>query len=71
MLKKYNWLTIVPIYHYIPKLSSNLKNILNVLLKSPKIFKENNLIFDIIKTNQLQGAWLGIYSKIKFKNHYL
>lgn len=65
--EKYNWLTIVPIYHYIPKLSSNLKNILNVLLKSPKIFKENNLIFDIIKTNQLQGAWLGIYSKIKFK----
>ena len=65
--EKYNWLTIVPIYHYIPKLSSNLKNILNVLLKSPKIFKENNLFFDIIKTNQLQGAWLGIYSKIKFK----
>tara|TARA_A100001388_G_scaffold245131_1_gene203368 strand:+ start:993 stop:2102 length:1110 start_codon:yes stop_codon:yes gene_type:complete len=65
--EKYNWLTIVPIYHYIPKLSSNLKNILNVLLKSPKIFEENNLFFDIIKTNQLQGAWLGIYSKIKFK----
>lgn len=65
--EKYNWLTIVPIYHYIPKLSSNLKNIVNVLLKSPKIFKENNLFFDIIKTNQLQGAWLGIYSKIKFK----
>ena len=66
-VEEYNWLTIVPIYHYIPKISNNLKNILNVLFKSPKIFRENNIVFDIIKTNQLHGAWLGIYSKIRFK----
>ena len=65
--EKYKWLTIVPIYHYIPRFNSNLINILNVLIKSPKILRENNFVFDIIKTNQLQGAWLGIYLKIRLK----
>jgi len=50
--EKYKWLTIVPIYHYIPKFNSNLKNILyDIPLKEARDLFEKEYFEHHLKKN--------------------
>jgi glycosyltransferase involved in cell wall biosynthesis len=57
------YLRVIPIYKYLKRNSNKLIDILNLLFGVKNIIKELNLDYDLIRTNQLYGAWLAIFQK--------
>ena len=62
-----SYLRVVPIYKYLKRNSNKAKDILNLLFRVGKIIKQLNLDYDLIRTNQLYGAWLAIFQKFTSK----
>lgn len=65
-VKDYNFIKVLPLHQFLDKKNNRLMDIFNQLLSIKKILdKFGN--FDIIKTNQLNGVWLGLLIKLLFK----
>ena len=66
-VKELNFIKVVPLYQYLDKKDSRLLDILNVTKSLKKLLRPYSKTFQIIKTNQLNGVWLGLLIKKFFK----
>ena len=70
ILKEYklgNYFEILPIYSNTNRSNFKIINIFKSISYTLKIYRKN-YYFDIVKTNQLYGAWVAIFYKLLTKN---
>ena len=58
-----NFINIIPVYKFLNKKKNKLHNTINLILNLKPLFRKLNIEFDLIKTNQLFGAWIAIFIK--------
>lgn len=66
-VNEYDFIKVIPVYEYLKKKKSVFYNIIYLFLNFNGVLKKTGVQFDLIKTNQLTGALLGVVAKIKYK----
>ncbi len=62
-----DYIKVIPIYEYIKQKKNIIYNFLILPLSFQKLIKTLKIDFDVIKTNQLYGAWMALFTKREFK----
>ena len=62
-----DYVKVIPIYEYIKQKKNIIYNFLILPLSFQKLIKTLKIDFDVIKTNQLYGAWMALFTKREFK----
>ena len=62
-VKEYSFIQVIPLYEHLIKKKSQVLDLLNVAKSLKKLLNKYNLNFQIIKTNQLNGVWIGFLLK--------
>ena len=60
---KNDFIKVIPVYKFLNKKQNKLQNTINLIFNLKSLFKKLNIEFDLIKTNQLFGAWIAIFIK--------
>ena len=58
-----DFIKVIPVYKFLNKKQNKLQNTINLIFNLKSLFKKLNIEFDLIKTNQLLGAWIAIFIK--------
>lgn len=58
-----DFIKVIPVYKFLNKKQNKLQNTINLIFNLKSLFKKLNIEFDLIKTNQLFGAWIAIFIK--------
>lgn len=67
LVKNYPFINVIPIYDYLPRRKNKYINFFKILFSINQILLDRNANFDLIKTNQLNGAWIAAIIKFKYK----
>ena len=65
--KSLDFINVIPIYEHIKQKKNKIYNLIFLSFNFQKLMKKLRPDFDLIKTNQLYGAWMALLTKRKFK----
>lgn len=62
-VKELSFVSVVPVYKYLTTKRNKIHNAINLIINLRSLLKKLNIKYDLIKTNQLFGAWIAIVLK--------